>query len=519
MRKIPIWIQDFKKLIDWNYLYIDKTQDIINLVNQNSYYFLPRPRRFWKSLLCSTMKYLFLAEKSLFNWLYAENNRNWNTWYPIVYISFAWWWSKDNILNYVLKYWYIFIKNNNQIKQFSIQDFISKDNFTRLSDIVNLLYNKFNKQVVIIVDEYDRPVLNILHKVDEAEILREKFRDFYSWIKDVDSQVRLFFLTWITKILKMSIFSVLNNLEDLFYDPRAYKIVWYTENELNTYFSEELEEVRQFNNLWKEELKNVMKSYYNWFNFWNPNDKIYNPWDINNLMLKKMFGMYWSQTWLPSSIEEYIKAKWIDINDIIQRIYSNELVINEIELNLENLHTISAEVLLLTSGYLTVIDKQMTELLVWFPNKQTEIVVSNYFSKLIYWPEKSIGFIQLSKTLLKGIKNLDKDLIKKWVLTILDYVNNVSYERIARNPEWWLKTLIMLTLNLSVDFSISEKHFISWRNDIFLLINWKKYILEVKVDTSLEELKKQLKTYRNQADVLIWILWDRKKKEIWVEII
>ena len=149
---------------------------------------------------------------------------------------------------------------------------------------------------MILIDEYDRPVLNVLHKPQQAEELRQKFRDFYAGIKSIDRDIRLFFLTGITKILKMSIFSVLNNLQDLFYDPVAYKVVGYTQQEIEEVFKEEIKEAAEFNNMEEEELKRVMKLYYNGYNFGNPGDRIYNPWDINNFMEKKMFGMYWSST-------------------------------------------------------------------------------------------------------------------------------------------------------------------------------------------------------------------------------
>ena len=122
MKKIPLWIQDFKKLITEGYLYVDKTEEIIKLVDQNQYYFLPRPRRFWKSLLCSTMKYMFLVEKELFTWLYAEKNWDWEQWYPVVYISFAWWWSQDEIKSYIQTYGEVFIKEKWQIKSYKIEE-------------------------------------------------------------------------------------------------------------------------------------------------------------------------------------------------------------------------------------------------------------------------------------------------------------------------------------------------------------------------------------------------------------
>jgi len=519
MKKIPIWIQDFKELITKDFLYVDKTQEILNLVNLNKYYFLPRPRRFGKSLLCSTMKYLFLGEKELFKWLYAEDNWNWQDWNPVIYISFAGWTSKDTLSEYIFKYSSIFLREESKIVEKKIKDFMGKEKFTRISDVVTILYKIFNKQIVIIVDEYDRPVLNILNDVEKAEELRLEFRDFYSWIKDIDEAIRLFFLTWITKILKMSIFSVLNNLQDLFYNPISYKIVWYTEEELKKYFKAQLKEVAEFNWMKEEVLYQEMKKFYNWYNFGNPKDKIYNPWDINNFLLQKQFGMYWSSTWLPSAIEEYISRRNVDVKWLIEDVYSWNLIVNETDLNLENLNTISEKVLLLTGGYLTVKERKLDKMFCIFPNLQVEKVVTNYLLKLTIDNKKFNDLQIIARTLVDGIKNIDLQQIKEAVKWILEQVNNASYEWWKRNPEWWLKTLILLTINLEIDFAIGEKHTLRNRNDIFLTINWKEYVIEVKVDKSQKALLKSMKEYKKEDNVVIWILWNSKKDLVIVKII
>jgi len=515
MKKIPIWVQDFKKLITNRFFYVDKTKEIIDLVNQNWYYFLPRPRRFGKSLLCSTMKYLFLGEKELFRWLYAENNWDWQDWYPVIYIDFAGWASMDILEDYIAYNWHLLFKDSRNIVDIKLKNISHK--FNKIQYIIENVYEKFKKQVVILIDEYDRPVLNVLNDVKKAEDLRLQFRDFYSWIKAIDSQIRLFFLTWITKILKMSIFSVLNNLQDLFYDPLAYKIVWYTEEELKKYFAEELKEAAEFNWLEEEILYQEIKKFYNWYNFGNPKDRIYNPWDMNNFILKKQFGMYWSSTWLPSAIEEYISKRNVDVKGLIDDVYSWNLIVNETDLNLENLNTISEKVLLLTGWYLTVKEKFGDEMICNFPNLQVEKVVTNYLLKLALDSRKFNSLQIIARTLVEGIKNVDLEQIKEAVEWILETVNNASYERWKRNPEWWLKTLILLTINLKLDFAIGEKHTLRNRNDIFLKVNWNHYVIEVKVNKSKKELLKAMKEYKKEDNVVIWILWDSKKDELIIE--
>jgi len=317
----------------------------------------------------------------------------------------------------------------------------------------------------------------------------------------------------------MSIFSVLNNLQDLFYNPLAYKIVWYTEEELKKYFKKELKETAEFNWMEEEVLYQEIKKFYNGYNFGNPKDKIYNPWDINNFLLQKQFGMYWSSTWLPSSIEEYISKRNVDVKGLIDDVYSWNLIVNETDLNLENLNTISEKVLLLTGWYLTVQNKTLNKMYCSFPNKQVEFIVSEYFLKLTLKSKKFYNLEILSKILVDGIKNVDLEQIREAVKWILEQVNNASYEWWKRNPEWWLKTLILLTINLEIDFAICEKHTLRNRNDIFLNINWKEYIIEVKVNKTQEELLKSMKEYKKDDNVVIGILWDSKKDQVRVKVI
>ena len=231
-------------------------------------------------------------------------------------------------------------------------------------------------------------------------------------------------------------------------------------------------------------------------------------------MLNKMFNMYRSSTGIPSSVEEYVRWKWINVEEIIDKLYKEELIVNETDLNLEDLNTITAEVLFLTSGYMTVGKKIVNKMICKFPNKQVENIVTDYFTRLRYGREKAYQLQSISENLIEWIKTQDKQKIKESVEEILNYIGNVSYEWYVRNPEGWLKTLLMMVINLTVDFSITEKHFIRWRSDIVLVIDWKKYLLEIKVDWDEEQIKEQLKKYEQEADVLMWINWDREKNEV-----
>jgi len=147
------------------------------------------------------------------------------------------------------------------------------------------------------------------------------------------------------------------------------------------------------------------------------------------------------------------------------------------------------------------------------------MVVTNYFAKVIYGPYGWNKLILTWRKFIEWLRNEDKDKIREALEEMLEYVRNISYEWIARNPEWWLKTVIVMMLNMNLNILITEKHFVSWRPDIWIKCCWKTYLIEVKVDGNLEEIKKQLEKYRWEADVLIGINWTRKENKIEVYLI
>lgn len=207
MKKFPIGIQTFKNLINEGYFYVDKTAFIYDLVSKGKYYFLSRPRRFGKSLFISTLNSAFSSEKDLFKGLFLEKNWDWRQKYPVVHISFGSGGCR-NLEELRLTFDEILYDHS---RKFSIQ-YSKKSLSGKFSELIETLQERWNEQVVVLVDEYDKPILDNIDKPDIAVSIREELKNIYSVIKDSDPYLKFVFLTGVTKFSKVSLFSGLNTL-------------------------------------------------------------------------------------------------------------------------------------------------------------------------------------------------------------------------------------------------------------------------------------------------------------------
>jgi len=518
-KKITTWTQDFREFIErWSF-YVDKTKQVNNLIkSENKYFFLSRPRRFWKSLTLSMMKYLYLWKKELFKWLYIENKWDWEKTNPVIYISFAGYTEEQDIKKYIDKNLEIYIED----EKYSIKDFWWEYS---IADILRWIYKKTWKKSAVIVDEYDKSVLVNLTNVSEAEKMRAFFTSFYSWVKDSDDKIEIFMLTGLTKVLKMSVFSVLNNLDDLSFDPNTYDIMWYTWDEVKNNFWEEIEILREKHNLSEEEVKIKIKNYYNWFNFWNKDNTIFNPWNINKLFYKFEFSYYWADTWIPSSILNYVDKNSIDVWEIVEELKTWYLMVSETEFKLTDLNNINATVLFANSWYFTIKNSDNNLYTLWYPNKETESVMTEFFIKLIK-PNYKISIVKrISDNLYEWIinKNIEK-LEEVFEKMIYWFMWETAYDWVSKNPEWWLKTFIWMFLRMNNIFYYPELQNIKWRSDLVIPVNNKYYIIEAKVNESSKKAIEQIeKLYVPQFTdwkeiVKVWINWDKKNKKFEIEI-
>ncbi|MEA3545904.1 MAG: AAA family ATPase [Thermodesulfobacteriota bacterium] len=331
MKKLPIGIQTFNKLIQDDYLYVDKTFFVEKLVQSGEYYFLSRPRRFGKSLFLSTLKSAFKGERELFNGLYLHDHWDWSTTYPVIHISFG-----SGVMRSVEE----LQTSISYILDVNGSEYAIKYRYSgakeRFAELIRFLHDKYQQQVVVLVDEYDKPILDNIHHPELAADIREELKSFYSVIKDSDEFLKFVFLTGVSKFSKVSLFSGLNNLEDITLTGEYSSICGYTQQELENTFSTDLK---------GHDLKEIRQWYngYNWLG-----DSVYNPFDILLFLKNGIFRNYWFETGTPSFLIKLLQQRHYLMPDL-ERLVVGEEIIGSFDVD-----DIRLETLLFQAGYLTI---------------------------------------------------------------------------------------------------------------------------------------------------------------------
>jgi len=334
MKKLlPIGISDFKKLREGGYVYVDKTEYIYRLVKEGSgYYFLSRPRRFGKSLLLSTIEYLFRGERELYKGMYIEDKWNWEEKYPVVRIDFGD--TQVRSTEELEKELKAIIIEAGKVYGYKYNEEYTINRNLRL--LTEKIYEESKKRMIILIDEYDKPILDNIEKKEEAEKIREALKGFYITLKGVDKYIRFMLITGVSKFSKVSLFSGLNQLEDISLNKEYGNICGYTQEELEKNFKEYLEGV---------DLEEV-KEWYNGYSFLG--DRVYNPFDILLYLKSKVYKNYWYKTGTPSFLIKLIKKKRYDITKL------ENMVVREDILEKFDIEEIRIEALMYQTGYLTI---------------------------------------------------------------------------------------------------------------------------------------------------------------------
>ena len=361
-RKIlPTGRQSFRDLRQDDCIYVDKTQHIYNLCTDTKMYFLSRPRRFGKSLLLSTLKELFMGSKALFEGLWIEDKWDWTQKNPIIHLSFLSvpyiTMGLENGLRYFL------------LEQFKEQGFDSKgitDISLLFTDLIKQLHNREGK-VVILIDEYDKPILDFMefHKLKEAKANQEVLGLFYGALKDCDAYIRLLFITGISKFTRVSLFSKLNNLTDLTVHKRYATMLGYTQDELENCFAPYIESaLSAFPHYTRQEFLDKVRRWYNGYS-WDGKTRLYNPFGILLFLDSQDFQGYWFVSGTPTFIaKKMLEQSFFHVENI-------ETHINFLnQYSLDNLELTS---LLFQAGYLTIKEKSEDgDLVLSYPNQEVK---------------------------------------------------------------------------------------------------------------------------------------------------
>ena len=317
------------------FVYVDKTEQVANLVAQGSYYFLSRPRRFGKSLLVDTLKQAFLANKELFNGLYLEKVWDWKLNYPVIHFDFGAGVMQsrerlDSKINQIL---------NDHYQRYQITNTYTEVG-ERFQDLIVKLHTKFKQQVVLLIDEYDKPILDNINDLNLAREVREGLKNLYSVIKVVDINLKFVLLTGVSKFSKVSLFSGLNNLKDISLDHRYADICGYTQAELELNFADYLVAVD----------KDKLAIWYNGYNFnGNLQQKVYNPFDILLFFDNDYtYQNYWFETATPTFLTKLLQTNNYFMPDLDNLVASSDLI------GTFEIDQLTIEALLFQSGYLTI---------------------------------------------------------------------------------------------------------------------------------------------------------------------
>lgn len=319
----PIGIQNFEKIRTEDFLYVDKTAEIYKLAKEGRYYFLSRPRRFGKSLLVSTMEAYFSGRKELFSGLAIEKlEAEWKQ-HPVLHLDLSGVsYTDESVLERVL--------SDKLAKWETLYGAVNTSDILglRFKEVIEAAYNKTGNQVAILIDEYDKPIIDNLGNEPTLSHLRSTLQGFYSVMKSMDARIRFGFLTGVTKIGKMSVFSGLNNLNDISMIPDYVDICGVSETELHEYFDESISELSSANEMSKEECYVKLKSMYDGYHFCEDSIGIYNPFSLLNTFQNKKFRDYWFETGTPGFLVEVMRKTSFDVTTLENQTVDSTLMSN-----------------------------------------------------------------------------------------------------------------------------------------------------------------------------------------------
>jgi hypothetical protein len=498
--KLPIGIQTFSKIIEEDYIYIDKTKEALELIENYTYAFLSRPRRFGKSLFLDTLHNIFESKKEYFKDLYIYNKWDWKTTYPVIKISWAGDFTTEDKLAKRAKQ---ILKDNQERLNVECEDDDYLPNC--LWELIKQTYKKYNQKVVILIDEYDKPILDTIENIEQSKINREFIKSFYTVIKDSDEYIKFAFLTGVSKFSKASIFSGLNMLEDISLNKKFGNICGYTQANIENEFKDHLEDT---------DLEKV-KEWYNGYNFLK--DDVYNPFDLLKFIKNDFnFSNYWFATGTPTFL-----IKLIEKNSYFLPKLSN-LVVGENLLDSFDIENIDLEVILYQSGYLTIDKVQLTpfetiEYKLKLPNKEVKMsfndMIINYITNNNLPTIKSDIYLALLEV------NMDK--FKDSFISIFASIPNNNFTKSnMQNYEGFYASVIYVYLqSLGLEI-IGEDVTNLGRIDLTVKIKNLIYIIEFKVGTEntlkqIKEKKYHEKYLSENKDIyLVGINFDKNDKNI-----
>ena len=486
----PLGIQTFERIRKEDRLYIDKTEYIYRMTHSDSVYcFLSRPRRFGKSLLVTTLKSYFEGKKDLFKGLAIEKLEKEWTEYPVLHFDMS---GGKHMEKEQLERYLCFIIEENEHKYGIVNSGLSDPN-VRLNALINSIYAKTGKQIVVLIDEYDAPMLDVAHEDKQLDILRNIMRNFYSPLKKCESLLRFVFLTGITKFSQVSIFSELNNIKNISMDEKYAGICGITEDEMLAQMSEDIDMLAKTQDLTREATVAKLKEYYDGYHFSKVSPDIFNPYSLLNCFADKNFGAYWFSSGTPTYLINMLNR--FDV--LPATIAPTEALSSAFDAPTEKMTSITP--LLYQSGYVTIkdYDKDTQLYTLDIPNKEIRVGLFNsLLPNYVNGTQAQQGGVTITK-MASLIRRRDMD----GALQLLqDYFETLPYCNVT-NYEGHYQQMLYIIFTLLTGFVVDvEVHTPKGRVDMVLLTNTDLYLLELKLNKSAQAAMRQinLKNYHRR---------------------
>ncbi|MCJ8270794.1 MAG: AAA family ATPase, partial [Psychrosphaera sp.] len=410
--KYPLGIQTFSKIRNNNYLYVDKTADLYDLISHGEVYFLCRPRRFGKSLLISTLEALFGGQKTLFDGLaIADTDYDFAT-YPVVKLEF----SKDEFVTADSLRNYIYTATNRIANHHQIE--LIEDTYTqRFDELIVKLHQKHHQPVVLLIDEYDKPILNNFNTAVLPEI-KQVMSAFYAVIKPLDEHLRFVFITGVSKFSKVSVFSGMNSLTDISMERQYATICGITQQELEHHFAKAIDQLNTIEQLEKPDILAKIKHWYNGYRFEEDAPSVYNPYSLLSLFKKQKFNNYWFTSGTPTFLLNLLQHKQYDLNRL------TEFEIGQSAFEASDPQEMSVQSVFVQTGYLTIKDYKNSLYTLDFPNY--EVKKSFYESVATRYSHLDEGEGQTYTSRL--IQCLQDDNLADFFATLSAFFANIPYD-------------------------------------------------------------------------------------------
>ena len=477
MVKYPVGEQSFENLRNEGFLYVDKTRYIEQLIHGSKYYFLGRPRRFGKSLLLSAIKCFFEGKRELFKGLYIDSiDWNWDQ-YPVLYLDinaekYLCKEDLERILRNHLEVWETQYGRLTQTESLSL----------RFANVIQSAYLSTGHHVVVLVDEYDKPLVNSLHDRELYDYFRALLGSVYASFKSAADYLRFVLLTGVSRFGKVSIFSGLNNLNDLSFDDAYANICGITERELLDNFKEGIQELAIAENIAEAEIVDKLRRYYDGYRFSIDGDRLYNPFSLLNVMSKKRFANYWIESGTPTLLLKQLKRFNLDVESVVESIVPADQLMG---LDLDNANVAA---LMYQTGYVTIKDygKEFDEVRLGLPNLE---VKRGFMTFLLpyYSSTKEKAPFRISQF----IHELEIGDAQGFMSRLQSMLSDIPYE-MEMECERNVQNAFYILAVLAGTYVKAEYHTSCGRIDLLFKSSKYIYIIELKFDGTAEDALRQI---------------------------